>query len=98
MAYFTAKIAECFPISAKIYNIRARIFRQSKFNENIIIDSKVGDDHRSLADNYMVHALSGQWPFGQSKLDLEQSSLRRLRSSNLKLASWRGELVLSYPW
>jgi len=41
----------------------------------------------------MVHALSGQWPFGKSKLDLKQSSLRRFRSSNLKLASWRAELV-----
>jgi hypothetical protein len=43
----TAKIAEYFPISAKIYNIIARILRQSKLNEYIIIDSKVGDYHRS---------------------------------------------------
>jgi hypothetical protein len=28
----TAKIAEYFPVSAKIYNIRARILRQSKLN------------------------------------------------------------------
>jgi hypothetical protein len=41
----------------------------------------------------MVHALSCQWPFGESKLDLKQSSLRRVRSNNLKLASWRAELV-----
>jgi hypothetical protein len=41
----------------------------------------------------MAHALLGQWPFGKSKLDLKQSSLRRVRSSNLKLASWRAELV-----
>jgi hypothetical protein len=41
----------------------------------------------------MVHALSGQWPFGKSKLDLKHSSLRRVRSSNLKLASWCAELV-----
>jgi len=41
----------------------------------------------------MVHALSGQWPYGKSKLDLKQSSLRRVRSSNLNLASWRAELV-----
>jgi hypothetical protein len=43
--------------------------------------------------NTSWHALSGQWPFGKSKLDLKQSSLRRVRSSNLKLASWRAELV-----
>jgi hypothetical protein len=53
----------------------------------------VGNDHRSAAENPMAHALSGEWPFGQSKLYLKQSSLRRLRSSNLKLASWRAELV-----
>jgi hypothetical protein len=41
-----------------------------------LIDNKVGDDHRSYAENPMVHALSGQWPFGKSKLDLKQSSLR----------------------
>jgi len=40
----------------------------------------------------MAHALSGQWPFGKSKLDLKQSSLRRARSSNLKVASWLAEL------
>jgi hypothetical protein len=39
----TAKIAEYFPISAKIYNIKARILSQSKLNEYIIIDSQVGD-------------------------------------------------------
>jgi hypothetical protein len=43
----TPKIAEYFPISAKNYNIRARILRQSKLNEYIIIDNKMGDDHRS---------------------------------------------------
>jgi hypothetical protein len=43
----TAKIAEYFPISAKIYNIRAIILRQSKLNKFIIIDNKVGDDRRS---------------------------------------------------
>jgi len=53
------KIAEYSPISANIYNIRARILRQSKLNEYIIIDSKVGDDHRSSAENPMAHALSG---------------------------------------
>jgi hypothetical protein len=47
-----------------------------------------------LAENPMVHALSCQWPFGESKLDLKQSSLRRARSNNLKLASWRAELVV----
>ena len=62
-------------------------------NECRIIDNKVGGDHRSLAENSMVHALSCQWPFGESKLDLKQSSLRRVRSNNLKLASWRAELV-----
>ena len=62
-------------------------------NEFKIIDSKVGGDHRSLAENPMVHALSCQWPFGKSKLDLKQSLLRRVRSNNLKLASWRAELV-----
>jgi hypothetical protein len=97
LAYLTAKIAEYFPISAKIYYIRARVLRQSKLNEYIIIDSKVGDDHKSLAENPMVHALSGPWPFGKSKLDLKQSSLRRVRSSDLKLASWRGELVAEKP-
>jgi hypothetical protein len=39
-----------------------------------------------LAENPMAHALSGQWPLGKSKLDLKQSSLRRAKSSNLKLA------------
>ena len=64
-------------------------------NECRIIDNKVGGDHRSSAENPMVHALSRQWPFGESKLDLKQSSLRRVRSNNLKLASWRAELVFS---
>ena len=31
----------------KIYYIRALILRQSKLNEYIIIDSKLGDDHRT---------------------------------------------------
>ena len=31
----------------KIYYIRALILRQSKLNEYIIIDKKVGDDHQS---------------------------------------------------
>jgi hypothetical protein len=91
----TAKIAEYFPISAKIYNIRARILRQSKLNEYIIIDNMVGDDHRSSAENPMTHALSCQRPFCKSKLDLKQSSLRRVRSNNLKLASLRAALVLA---
>jgi hypothetical protein len=43
----TAKIAEYFPIRAFFTYIRARILRQSKANEYMIIDSKVGDDHRS---------------------------------------------------
>jgi len=30
-----------------MHYVRARILRQSKLNEYIIIDSKVGDDHRS---------------------------------------------------
>ena len=62
-------------------------------NECRIIDRKVGGDDQSLAENPMVHALSCQWPFGESKLDLKQSSLKRVRSNNLKLASWRAELV-----
>jgi hypothetical protein len=74
LGYLTAKIAEYFPISAKIYYIRARVLRQSKLNEYIIIDSKVGDEHKSLAENPMAHALSDPWPFGKSKLDLKQSS------------------------
>jgi hypothetical protein len=65
-------------------------------NECRIIDNKVGDDHRSKAENPMVHALSCQWPFGKSKLDLKQSSLRRVRSNNLKLASWRAALVVAF--
>jgi hypothetical protein len=56
---------------SQIYYFRARILRQSKLNEYIIIDSKVVDDHRSLAKNPMARALSGQWHFGQSKLDLK---------------------------
>jgi hypothetical protein len=44
----------------------------------------------------MVHAPSGQWPFGKSKLYLKQSSLRRVRSSNLKLAPLRAELVRGF--
>jgi hypothetical protein len=52
-----AKIAEYFPISAKIYNIRARILRQTKLNEYMIIYNNVGDDHRSSAENSIVHAL-----------------------------------------
>jgi hypothetical protein len=43
----TAKIAEYFPNSAKTYNNRAKIIRQSKLNEYIIIDNKVDDDYRS---------------------------------------------------
>jgi hypothetical protein len=43
----------------------------------------------------MAHALSSPWSFGKSKLDLKKSSLRRVRSSHLKLASWRGELVVN---
>jgi hypothetical protein len=62
-------------------------------NECRIIDNKMGGDHQSSAENPMIHALSCQWPFGESKLDLKQSSLRRVRSNNLKLASWRAELV-----
>jgi len=38
-----AKIAEYLPISADINYIRARILRQIKLNEYIIIDKKVGD-------------------------------------------------------
>ena len=79
-----------------MYYIRSRISRQSIANEFRIIDSKVGDDHRSKAENPMVHALSGHWSFGKSILDLKQSSLRRVRSSNLKLASWRAELVRDF--
>jgi hypothetical protein len=60
----TTKIAEYLPISADVSYIRARILRQSNLNEYRIIDSKVGDDHRSLAENPMAHALSGKWPFG----------------------------------
>jgi len=33
-------------------------------NKYRIMDNKVGDDHRSKDENPMVHALSGQWPFG----------------------------------
>jgi len=76
-----------------MYYVRARILRQSKLDEYIIIDSKVGDDHRSKDENPMAYAPSGQWPFDYSKLDLKQSSLRRVRSSNLKQASWQAELV-----
>ena len=53
-----------------------------------------------MAENPMAHALSCQWPFGESKLDLgeskldlKQSSLRRVRSSNLTTASWLAELA-----
>ena len=49
------------------YVNRARVERKYR-----IIDNKVSDDHRSQAKNPMVHALSGQWPFGQSKLDVKQ--------------------------
>jgi|AntAceMinimDraft_5_1070358.scaffolds.fasta_scaffold88480_2 hypothetical protein len=90
----TAKIAECLPNSADINYIRARILRQSKLNEYIIIDNKVGDDHRSEAENPMAHALSSQWPFGKSKLDLKKSSLRRVRSRNLKIVPWRAALII----
>jgi hypothetical protein len=64
-------------------------------NKCRIIDSKVHDDRRSKAENPMVHALSGHWPFGLSKLNLKQSSLRRARSSNLTIASWLAELVIA---
>jgi hypothetical protein len=62
------KDRQIFPIFAKIYSIRARTLRQRKFSEYIIIDSKVGDDHQSSADNPMDHPLSGQWPFDKSQL------------------------------
>ena len=45
----------------------------------------------------MVHVLSGHWRFGYSKLDLKLSSLRQVRSSDLKLASWLAELVAINP-
>jgi hypothetical protein len=64
LTYMTEKITEYLPISADLNYIRARILRQSNVNEYIIIDSKVGDEHRSFAENPMAHALSGQWPFG----------------------------------
>jgi hypothetical protein len=64
LAYLTEKIAEYLPLSADLSYIRARILRQSNFNEYIIIDNKVGDDHRSCTENPKAHALSGQWPFG----------------------------------
>jgi hypothetical protein len=101
----TEKIAEYFPIWALCYGgsinltwaninyIRARILRESKLNEYTIIDRKVGDDHRSYAENPMAHALSGQWCCGSSKLDVKQSSLRRVKWSNLTIVSWRAELV-----
>ena len=53
----------------------------------------MGDDHRSLAENPFAHALLGHWRFGQSKLDVKQSSLRRVRSSNIKCASCLATLV-----
>jgi hypothetical protein len=65
-------------------------------NECRIIDIKVGGDHRSSAENPMAHALSCQRPFGESKLDFKQSSLRRVRSNNLKLAYWRAVLVRAW--
>jgi hypothetical protein len=75
-----------------------RIFSDlSQFQLNKSTDftsEQVGRVHnRRYAENLMVLALSGQWPFGKLKLDLIQSSLRRVRSSNLKLASWLAELV-----
>jgi hypothetical protein len=43
LEHLTAKIAEYLNSNC----IRARILRQSKANEYRIIDSKVGDGHRS---------------------------------------------------
>ena len=60
----TAMIDEYFPIWANIYYIKSKILRQSMANKYRIMDNKVGDDHRSKDENPMVHALSGQWPFG----------------------------------
>jgi len=40
-----------------MHYVIARILHQSKLNEYIIIDNKVGDDHRSSAENPMAHAL-----------------------------------------
>ena len=37
--------------------IRARILRQSKLSDYIIIDRKVVDGHRSKAENPIAHAL-----------------------------------------
>jgi hypothetical protein len=76
-----------------MYYIRSRILRQSMASDSRIIDSKVGNAHRRYAKNPTARALSGKWPLGKSKSDLKQSSLRRVRSSYLKLASWRAELV-----
>jgi hypothetical protein len=42
LAYMAAKIAENFPISAKIYYIRARILHRSKLNDYTIILQQVG--------------------------------------------------------
>jgi len=50
-----------------MYYVRARILRQSMANKYRIIDNKVGDDHRSLAENPMVHALSYRWLLGYLK-------------------------------
>ena len=46
-----------FRSERNINHIRARILCQSKANEYRIIDSKVGDDHRSKAENRFAHAL-----------------------------------------
>jgi hypothetical protein len=60
----TSKIAEYFPVSANTNYVIARILRQSKANEYIIIDRKVGDEHRSYARNPFAHALERRLSFG----------------------------------
>jgi hypothetical protein len=44
---YGSKDRRIFPILDKFDYIRARILRQGKLSEYIIIDNKVGDDHRS---------------------------------------------------
>jgi hypothetical protein len=52
-----AKISKNLRSEPNMKSIIARVLRQSKSNEYIIIDKKIGDGHRSKTENKFAHAL-----------------------------------------
>ena len=65
--YYLAKAARAnpaFSIAITQSSLRGHqhVLRQSEANDYTIIDTKVGDDHRSYAEKPFAHALEGRWP------------------------------------